>query len=178
MTHLEFFNEDIMIPITSQIGKKLFPEFIHIKTSNGRFKLKLGDYVINPPKLYTVYHHSTLEDKGDALDDGEPDFLCIDFNFMKKDKDFEVNMEITYGDAMMFEFKVKKWNNVDVFHYNGENSKFDPKYSFTFEEKSIQDLLKIFNRFGFRLTRDRLNFLDDIQKSYDTTKNGGQAPNF
>jgi hypothetical protein len=87
-----------------------------------------------------------------------------------------INVELTYGDAMMFEFKIKKWNKVDVFVYNGQNSKFDPDYKFTFTEESIQDLIKFFNRFGFKLTRDRFNFLDSDVFSYDTTKNGGRNP--
>ena len=95
---------------------------------------------------------------------------------MKVDKDFEINVEITYGDAMMFEFKIKKWNKVDVFYYNGYGSKFDSEYEFTFTEESINDLLNLFNRFGYRLTRDRFNFLDSDKGSYDTTKNGGQVP--
>jgi len=176
MKYLEFFNEDIKIPITSRLNKKLFPEYLTILTSNGEFKLNLGDFAINIPKIYSVYHHSTFEETGDALADGEPDILGLDLNFMKVDRDFEINVEITYGDAMMFEFKIKKWNNLEVFHYNGLSSKFDPKYSFAFSEESIQDLLSLFNRFGYRLTRDRFNFLDDDPTSYDTKKNGGRSP--
>jgi len=172
MKYLKRFNEDIKIPIISQDVKKLFPKKLSISTSNGEFELVISDYVINLPKIYTAYHHSTPEITGDVLSDGEPDYLCIDLNFMKVDKNFEINVEITYGDAMMFEFKVSN-GKVDVFHYNGYGSKFDPGYEFSFSEESIQDLLKLFNRFGFGLSRDNFNFLDSDKSSYDTTKNGG-----
>jgi len=173
MKYLKRFNEDIKIPIISQDVKKLFPKKLSISTSNGEFELVISDYVINLPKINTAYHHSTPEITGDVLSDGEPDYLSIDLNFMKVDKNFEINVEITYGDAMMFEFKVSN-GKVDVFHYNGYGSKFDPGYEFSFSEESIQELLKLFNRFGFGLSRDNFNFLDSDKSSYDTTKNGGQ----
>jgi hypothetical protein len=173
MKYLKRFNEDIKIPIISQDVKKLFPKKLSISTSNGEFELVISDYVINLPKIYTSYYHFTPEKTGDALSDGEPDYLCIDLNFMKVDKNFEINVEITYGDAMMFEFKVSN-GKVDVFHYNGHGSKFDPGYEFSFSEESIQELLTLFNRFGFGLSRDDFNFLDSDKSSYDTTKNGGQ----
>lgn len=107
------------------------------------------------------------------MSDGEPDYLCIDLNFLKNEKKQEINVEITYGDAMMYEFKISKPNKIDVFVYNGYNSKFDPSYEFTFTEESINQLMELFNRFGFELTRDRLNFLDSDKSSYDARKNGG-----
>jgi hypothetical protein len=176
MKYIARFNEKISIPVFDQTSKKLLPQTLSIETSNGKFTLELTDYVVNLPKIYTSYHHSTPDESGDVLSDGEPDYLCIDFNFFKVDDDLVINVEITYGDAMMFEFKIKKWNDVDVFVYNGQHSKFDPDYKFTFTEESIEEIIKFFNRFGFRLTRDRFNFLDSDITSYDTTKNGGHAP--
>jgi hypothetical protein len=160
MRYLATFHEKVSIPVFDQDSKKLLPQTINIQTSNGNFKLNLSDYIVNLPKIYIAYHHSTPEQTGDVLSDGEPDYLCIDLNFLKVDNNHEINVEITYGDAMMFEFKISKWNNVEVFVYNGQNSK----------------LIGFFNRFGFRLTRDRFNFLDSDVSSYDTRKNGGNFP--
>lgn len=175
MKYIKTFEKVVRVPITSQLSKKLMPKELFIETSNGSFNLKLTDYVVNLPKIYTAYHHSTPEKTGDVLDDGEPDYLCIDFNFMKVDSRLEINIELTYGDAMMFEFKIYK-GGIDVFHYNGHNSKFDPEYKFYFTEKSIKDLMNLFNRFGFNLERKHFNFLDEKEGSYDTTKNGGYQP--
>ena len=165
--------ENYKIPITSQVSKKLLPQNLDIVTSNGEFTLNLTDYLVNLPKIYTAYHQSTPENTGDVLSDGEPDYLCIDLNLMKVDNQLEINVELSYGDAMMFEFKVKK-SNVDVFHYNGFSSKFDPDYKFSFKEESIQKLIEFFNRFEFGLERNQFNFLDSDEHSYDTKKNGGQ----
>ena len=171
MKYIKSF-ESYRIPITSQEVKNLLPKELTIQTSNGVFTLKVSDYIVNLPKIYTSYHHSTPEKTGDVLDDGEPDYLCIDLNLFKKDE-LEINVELTYGDAMMFEFKVSK-GSVDVFYYNGYGSKFDPEYEFSFTEESIQDILKFFNRFEFGLKRSDFNFLDSDKSSYDTKKNGGQ----
>jgi hypothetical protein len=178
MKYIASFYEKVSIPVFDQESKKLLPQKIDIETSNGKFTLNLSDYIVNLPKIYISYHHSTPEKTGDVLSDGEPDYLCIDLNFLKVDNNHEINVEITYGDAMMFEFKISKWNNVDVFVYNGQNSKFDSDYKFAFTEKSITELMGFFNRFGFRLTRDRFNFLDSDVSSYDTRKNGGHSPHF
>ena len=163
------------VPVISQESKKLLPQELKIVSSNGEFTLKLTDYLVNLPKIYTSYHHSTPEKTDDVLSDGEPDYLCVDLNMMKVDDKLEINVEITYGDAMMFEFKVSK-GKIDVFHYNGFGSKFDPNYKFYFSEESIMDLLHFFNRFGFGLERNEFNFLDSEEDSYDTKKNGGQIP--
>jgi len=173
MKYLKRFNEDIKVPIISKDVKKLFPKKLSINTSNGQYTLTISDYIINIPKIYASYHHYTPEKTGDVLSDGEPDYLSIDFNLMKVDKNLEINVEIIYGDAMMFEFKVSN-GKIDVFNYNGKDSKFDPGYEFYFTEESIQDLLKLFNRFGFGLSRENFNFLDSDESSYDTKKNGGQ----
>ena len=172
MKYIKTF-ESHRIPITSQEVKNLLPKELKIQTSNGEFTLKVSDYTINLPKIYTSYHHSTPEITGDVLSDGEPDYLSIDLNFMRVDKEFEINVELTYGDAMMFEFKVSS-GKVDVFHYNGYGSKFDSQYEFSFREESIEEILNFFNRFGFGLNREHFNFLDSDKSSYDTTKNGGQ----
>ena len=172
MKYIKTF-ESYKIPITSQETKNLLPKELTIQTSNGEFTLKVSDYTVNLPKIYTSYHHSTPEITDDVLTDGEPDYLCIDLNLMRVDNQLEINVELTYGDAMMFEFKVSK-GNVDVFHYNGHGSKFDPDYEFSFKEESIEEILNFFNRFGFGLNREHFNFLDSDKTSYDTTKNGGQ----
>lgn len=166
MKYLRKFNEEIRIPIIDEKSKLLFPKTLSLITSNGEYTLKMSDYVVSPPKIYTSYHHSTPEKTGDVLTDGEPDYLGVDFNFMKKDGKYEINMEITYGDAMMFEFKIKKPNIVDIFVYNGYGSKFDPDYLFSFTEESISKLIKLFNRFGFNFSRRDFNFLDSNKNSY------------
>ena len=166
MKYLKKFGEQIKISVLDQNVKKLFPKKLKIETSNGTFELTLSDYIINPPKIYSSYYHFTPDKTGNVLSDGEPDYLCMDFNFMKVNDQFEINVEITYGDAMMFEFKLKKPNSVEVFVYNGYGSKFDPEYQFAFTESSISDIIELFNRFGYNFKRDDFNFLDTDKNSY------------
>ena len=146
----------------------MLPKTMEIITSNGEFTLELSDVQMTFPKMWINYYQNTPEKTGDVLSDGEPDNLGFDLNFQKVDDTFEINVENTYGDAMMFEFKISPPNTVTVGHYNGVNSKFDPKYSFAYSEKSINDLIDFFNRFtiGYELTRDKFNFLDTKEDSY------------
>ena len=175
MKYIKSFESLVKVPVTSQISKKLMPAEISIETSNGSFVLTLTDYMVNLPKIYTAYHQSTPTETNDVLSDGEPDYLCIDLNFLKKENKLEINVELTYGDAMMYEFKIHR-GGIDVFFYNGKDSKFDPDYKFNLTEKSIQDLLVFFNRLGFNHKRSDYNFLDSSRDSYDVTKNGGRTP--
>ncbi len=165
---VENINESKKISVLDPNFRDLIPPTMDIITSNGKFSLKLSDVQMTFPKLWFTYHHSTPEISGNVLSDGEPDFLGFDFNFQKQDDKFEINVENTYGDAMMFEFKLTPPNVVQVGHYNGVNSKFDPNYAFAYSEKSISDLIDFFNRFtiGLQLTREDFNFLDSRRDSY------------
>jgi len=160
---LELFARDI---------KNLFPKKIHLSTSNGNYDLSYSEHQMVPPKIQVTYHHSTPIHSGDVLSDSEPDYLGIDFHIKKVGEKFECLVDITYGDAMMFSFKIKSPNTVEVGHYNGHGSKFDPNYEFYFHEESINDLMKIFNQFdlGFNLTRDKFNFLDGDKTSFKMEK--------
>ena len=177
---VEFTNENRKISILHDDLRNQVPQKLSIVTSNGEFDLKLSDCWIQFPKMMLQYWHNTPEKTGDALSDGEPDYLGFDLNFLKKGNTFEINVENTYGDAMMFEFKITPPNTVEVGHYNGYNSKFDPKYVFSYTEESIKDLLNFFNKFtfGLDLTRDKFNFLDIDPKSYKFEKVGYVITNF
>jgi hypothetical protein len=170
----EVVKESKKISILHDDFKNHVPKTMQIVTSNGEFKLELTDCHINFPKIEIAYHHWTPDKTGDVLSDGEPDYLCFDLNFHRRDKDFQINVENTYGDAMMFEFKISPPNTIEVGHYNGYNSKYDPKYVFSYTEDSINDLMEFFNKFtfGLKLTRDKFNFLDIDPNSYKFEKVG------
>lgn len=177
---VEFTNESKKISILHEDLREQLPQKLTIVTSNGEFELKLSDCWIQFPKMMFQYWQSTPEKTGDVLSDGEPDYLAFDLNFMKKGDNFEINVENTYGDAMMFEFKISPPNTVKVGHYNGYKSKYDPNYVFSYTEESINDLLEFFNKFtfGLKLTRDKFNFLDIDPKTYKFEKVGYVITNF
>jgi len=172
--------ESKKISILDEDIRKELPKKLTIVTSNGEFELQLCDCWIQFPKMMFQYWHNTPEKTDDVLADGEPDYLSFDLNFMKREDTFEINVENTYGDAMMFEYKITPPNTIEVGHYNGYKSKHDPKYVFTYTEDSIKELMNFFNKFtfGVKLTRDKFNFLDIDPNSYKLEKVGYVITNF
>jgi hypothetical protein len=154
------------VPVFSTNIKDLLPRVINLKNSNGEYKLELTDCQMVPPKIQVVYHQDT-----DSTN-GEPDYFCMDIHIVNEDGKYCLNIDMTYGDAMMFEFRVVPPNDVDVYHYNGYDSKFDPEYEFSLTDESIGDLIDLIHQFdfGFSLTRDKFNFLDGRKDSFKFEK--------
>jgi hypothetical protein len=149
--------------------KDILPDELNITTSNGNFCLKKSDCTVAPPQIFISYHHSTPESTGDVLSDGEPDYLSFDLQFISNPQ--KCKCDITYGDAMMFSFDLTKGGSIDVGHYNGYNSKFDPKSEFYFDEESIQSIIKFLSKMtNFDIRRDMMNFLDGNKNSYKYEK--------
>ena len=137
MKSIELFTIDV---------KKLFPEKIHVSTSNGNYEMNFSECQKNPPKLEVIYHHSTPTESADVLSDAEPDYFGMDIHIQKIEDKFELIVDITYGDSMMFSFKIKPDGKVEVGHYNGHGSKFDPNYEFYLHEETIKDFINSFNK--------------------------------
>jgi hypothetical protein len=161
------------ISIFSQDIKSLLPKNIDIVNTD-QHKLKLADVLLNGDLIQIDYYHNTFEETGDALLDGEPDYLEIDIHTVK-DNDgskanpdtLRLNIDITYGDSMMFSFTIDKDNGVNVHHYDGVNSKYDTESQFYFSDDSIKDLVEFFNRFDdYQLTPEDFTFLDSDPNSY------------
>lgn len=163
MKNLEIFNTNV---------KDLFPEKLFLSTSNGNFELKLCDVEKTFPSIQSSYQHSTPIETGDSLTDGEPDYLGMDIHFIEEGEMLKLNVDITYGDAMMFSFVLKPENEVKVGHYNGFGSKADPNYEFFFQEDSITDLLNLFQSLNSQLKsqRSNFNFLDGNKESFKMEK--------
>ena len=158
----------------SQDIKTLLPENLNLITTNGQFELELKDVMLNGDLIQIAYHHNTFDKSGDALSDGEPDYLEIDIHTLKDNDGTEanpdtlrLNIDMTYGDSMMFSFTIDKGNKIKVHHYNGINSKYDPETKFHFSDDTIKDLVEFFNRFDdYQLTPKDFNFLDSDPNSY------------
>ncbi len=157
----------------SQDIKSLIPKSIDLINSD-QHKLELKDVMLNGDLIQIVYYHNKFEETGDALSDGEPDYLEIDIHTLK-DNDgtkanpdtLRLNIDITYGDAMMFSFTIDKDNGLNVHHYDGINSKYDPESTFYFSDDTIKDLVEFFNRFDdYQLTPKDFTFLDSDPNSY------------
>ncbi len=157
----------------SQDIKSLIPKSIDLINSD-QHKLELKDVMLNGDLIQIAYYHNKFEETGDALSDGEPDYLEIDIHTLK-DNDgtkanpdtLRLNIDITYGDSMMFSFTIDKDNGLNVHHYDGINSKYDPESQFYFSDDTIKDLVEFFNRFDdYQLTPKDFTFLDSDSNSY------------
>jgi hypothetical protein len=170
MKYLKKYNEHKNISIFDQDWKKLLPKKLEIITSNGEFELEKSDLAINGTGdlLQISYFQQTVEGPNDSLDDGEPDYLEFDICLTKSEKSLKMSIDITYGDAMMFEFSIEPPNKIIVAHYNGIGSLYDPKTKFAFSDKSLKELVDFFNRFnhGLKLKVEDFKFLDKKDDSY------------
>lgn len=166
----------------------LAPKQLTIVTNNGEFTLKRGNKhdninypvdVSNIMNLISItYFQNTAKESGDVLADGEPDQLEIDISLVKDNSgeyansdNLRLNVDITYGDNMQYEFTIDKPNKVKVYHYTGKNSLYDPETFWGFEDKSLQELIDFFNRFGFKTTPDDFKFIDSDPDSYSYKNN-------
>lgn len=100
---------------------------------------------------------------------GIPDTLEFDMVILNPDsQDFEMSVEITFGDMVAAGFEIQKPNTFKIHHYTSFGSKADPSNTaFGFTETSLNKLIRFFNHFdGLRVTRHDLNFLDNNPHNY------------
>ena len=175
MRYIKRYFEDI-VPSYSDDAKRLLPKELEIITSNGHYKLKNTDFIQKKDAIDIVYHHNTAEKSGDITSDGEPDYLCFDINMSQDTNGLRMSVDITYGDAMMFEFTIESPNKVRLGHYNGIHSKVSPETHFFFTDDSLKSLVDFFNSFSTRysLVVDDFKFLDSDSNSFvpDVQRNG------
>lgn len=131
------------------------------KTTNQLCKYKQGNIMAD------LMMQVTYERDFDVF--GIPDTLQFDMTIINPDKeDFEMSIEITFGDMVAVGFEIQKPNKIKVHHYTSFGSKADPSDTvFGFTETSLNKLIRFFNHFdGLRVTRHDLNFLDYKKFNY------------
>lgn len=155
------------ITIYDEKVKDAFPDELEIYTSEGSYTLKKSDIGRENDVIRAIFSHNTAKD-GNVLKDGEPDYLSIDLHFVKNENGFKTLVNIIYGDQVKSEFSIESPNNVSIGHYNGIGSFADKHTQFGFEDKSINDLVKLFNNFyfGYKLTSDDFKFIDKYPDTY------------
>ena len=135
-----------------------------------------GDLSVDPVKISIIYSQNTPNKEGDVLADGEPDNLEFDIHILKDNDgtkanpdNLSLNVDITYGDAVVSSFKINSPNIVEPHDYTGSMSIVDPKTMFSFTSDSIKKLVEFFNRWDskFRITPDNFKFLDTNKDSFD-----------
>jgi hypothetical protein len=82
---------------------------------------------------------------------GKPSCLEFDFYFLKRDKDYVIDIDITFGNSVTYEFSLKK-NKISLIRKE--------ILDYGFSEESIDKLANVFNKFkGFSFNKEDLNFL-------------------
>ena len=169
MRHLKRFLEHKASYFDREGFRKFLPDKLELVTDNGEFVLKKCNLTINSDLIQFDYYHNTPDNhNGDVLADGEPDFVQFDLYFDKNSNGFKILVDITYGDSMMIEFSIEAPNKINIIHYDGIGSKYDPDTYFGFTDKTINDLVKFFNSFthGLNVTKDDFKFIDKHPDSY------------
>ena len=168
MRHLKPFNRSRHVSIFNQEVKNFFPDKIYLVTTQGDWVLDKKDLMLNGDLIQMSYYHNPSEKSNDVLSDGDPAYLEFDIHFNKNERGIKLLVDITYGDAMASEFSIEAPNKINVIHYTGVNSKYDPKTHFGFTDKTINDLVNLFNSFnhGLKLTPADLKFIDKYHDSY------------
>ena len=186
MKHLRKFNENVSLFDPNWV--KLLPKELTIITQNGEFTLEVNS--LDPDEygysgVYNLmtsvsfsYSQNTLErSNDDPTADGEPDSLQFDIAIVKDNdgsqsnpkESLRLNVDMTYGDSMMYAFTINYPNKVHVHHYNGKDSLHDADTHFGFTDESLQEFVTFFNRFGFTTTSEDFKFIDSDPDSYDYT---------
>lgn len=157
-----FGHQEKEISIYDKRWEDLLPEkFTIIKgydDGNHIFTFKKGNIMINADMLQITYEL-------DPHQEGVPDTLEIDIYFVKDDAEnkIELDVDITFGDEVVCEFKVESPNKVNVIQHTTYHSKFDPTNTiFAFDDESLKNFVDFLNRFnhGMNLTTWDLRFLD------------------
>jgi hypothetical protein len=178
MKYLKLYEDfERRISVFDQDIKSLLPEKIRTETTYGKYEFSKKDVMLNGDLIQIVYHHNTAKEKNDVSADGEPDYLCFDIHTIKENdgteangENLRLNVDITYGDAMVSSFTIEAPNKVEPHHYTGIGSMHDKETEFSIEDKSLEDLITFFNSFSdrYELTKDDFKFLDSDPNSYNT----------
>lgn len=173
MRHLKVFNESEGVSIFSQEIKNFFPDKIYISTTHGDWELDKNDLMLNGDLIQMAYYHNPSKESNDALSDGEPAYLEFDIHIDRNERGIKLLVDITYGDSMVSEFSIEAPNKINVIHYTGINSKYDPETYFGFTDETINDLVNLFNSFnhGLELSSDDFKFIDKDPNNYKYTHN-------
>lgn len=170
-----------------EVWVKLLPKKITIVNNSGTYELVYSDCSVNgvSHKVEIMYFHSTPKSPNDVNKDGEPDTLQFDIHMVKTNDgtesnpdDLKLNIDVTYGDAMVSQFSISKPGETEVGQYNGFGSKYDKETFFGFDDDSIKDLVEFFNRLGFELSVKDFTFIDKYPDSYTYTESIKLIPGF
>lgn len=138
--------------------KNKVPTDITIYTNNGTHTLIKSDITLESDVVRLSYHHSTMDDSGESLLDGEPDYVVFDIHIIQSPK--KIITDISYGDSVVSGFSINS-DGIKVGNYNGIGSKLDIKTHFGFSDKTIDSLVIFYNSIfkELKINKKDLNFI-------------------
>lgn len=181
MKYLKRFNEDIEATIKANgnidanIDAKIdtidtiydkrwqdqLSEYFTINYHGTLYKFKKNNIMLHSDMIQITYSSTELDSQESGEMWGSPDTLEFDIYFAKEEN-IVLNVDITYGDAMVCEFSVEAPNKIKVIEYTSYHSKFDPSNTvFGFDDDSLESFVKFLNNFsGMKLKKEDFKFLD------------------
>lgn len=178
-------NEKRVSVFDKEDWKKFLPKKLKLVTNNGNYELQQTDISVINDLVQITWYQNTVKGPNDSNKDGEPDTIEFDIH-MVKDNDgteanpdnLKLNIDITYGDAMVSSFTISMPGETTVAHYTGFGSKYDSNSEFGFDDETINELVEFFNRFGFKLDNKDFTFIDKYKDTYVYTESIKLMPNF
>jgi hypothetical protein len=133
--------------------KKILPQQMVI-LKDGEHTFKLGNIMKNSDMVQVTYENSNNEW-------GVPSTLEFDFYF-SEDPKMRIDIDITWGEAMVCEFYVDSPSKVGVTEYTSFKSKTDPSNTiFALDNNSLKEFVDFLNKFDvFKLNVSQFKFLD------------------
>lgn len=159
--------------------KDIFPNQIELYTTYGTNIHKLSDVTNENSIIRATYYVDTPSEKnGDVLADGDPDFVGFDIHVINKSNDIKLNVDMTHGDHMIYEFTIESPNKVNVNLYGGVGSKLDSDTHFGLSDKSLSDMIKVFSSFNdkFKLSAKDFTFMDKYPDTYKVEESAKITP--
>jgi hypothetical protein len=182
MKYLKRFNEDIEGTITpngtlspnidvksdsintiyDKRWETQLPPFITINYHGKEFKFKKDNIMLHSDMVQITYSSTPIDTEESSEIWGSPDTLEFDIYFAKEDDKIVLNVDITYGDAMVCEFIVEAPNKIKVVEYTSYHSKFDRSNTvFGLVDDSLISFVNFLNKFnGMDLNIDDFKFLN------------------
>lgn len=154
MRYLKKFEKFTQFTMYNSEWEKYLPQELTVIKNNKTRTFHLENVMLNEDQIEIDYVANQSEY-------GEPDEMEIDI-YMLIDGKLELDIDITYGDLMVSEFKVTSPNTVSVTQYTSYHSKFDPSNTvFAFNDESLKKLVDFLNNFdNMNLRVDNFTFLD------------------
>ena len=168
--NFDYMNQDI---------RGIFPKELELYTTYGTHDYVLSDVTRENSILRVTYFVNTPDETGNnVLADGDPDLMTFDIHIVNTNNGVKLNIDMTHGDRIVYEFTIESPNIVKVHFYDGIGSKSDEDTHFGLSDESLDAMIKVFSTFNsnFKLDRKDFTFMDKYPDSYQVIESAKITP--